>query len=393
MISTVTQRFRHAAVRHPLLLDTVFGLMLALPAVVAVTSHDRGAYTAKTVAATGVAVIAGLLLAVRRIWPTAVLAVATTVSVAYIAVLGEQPPALTFAQMVAVYTVATRVERKWMWWLGAAVAVPLYLVNVLGAGGDWWVPQNIGVIALVAMAVAVGDANNSRRAYIAEMEERARRAEQNRDDEARRRVVEERIRIARELHDVVTHHIAVINVQAGAARHILRRQPDAADTALVHIRNASDTVLRELASMVGVLRQADDQDPGTEPTRGLARLTALLDSVATAGLKVEYEQHGETRDLPAMVDLAAHRILQEALTNAHKHGTGTAKVTITYAPEKLSLEIINPIATPVTGGGYGLIGMRERVTAAGGTLSALRQPDHRFRVHAVLPAPKTKGQP
>jgi signal transduction histidine kinase len=237
------------------------------------------------------------------------------------------------------------------------------------------------------MATAMGDATRSRRAYVAEVEERARRAEQTRKDEVRHCVVEERMRIARELHDVVSHHIAVINVQAGAAGHVLARHPEAAQDALEHIRRASDTVLRELSSVVAVLRQADDLDLTTEPARGLARLPELLTTVRTAGLQVSHRQSGKSRDLPAMVDLAAYRIVQEALTNAHKHGTGTACLNISYLPDSVTVEVTNPVTTLCTGCGYGIVGMRERAASTGGTLTTQTTPDHRFRLRAALPAP------
>ncbi|WP_414638823.1 sensor histidine kinase [Actinophytocola sp.] len=244
------------------------------------------------------------------------------------------------------------------------------------------------------MAAAVGDAIRSRRAYIAAVEERARRAEQTREEEAARRVIQERVRIARELHDVVAHHIAVINVQAGAASHVLHRHPVQADRALTHIRAACDTVLAELASIVGVLREPEDSTaPDTEPVRGLARLTDMLDALAAAGLTVARKQIGQARELPAVVDLAAYRILQEALTNAHKYGTGTASLTITYTTDAITLDVVNPIATEriPTRSGYGILGMRERAATAGGSLDAQARPDGRFVVHAELPAPALKA--
>ncbi|MFF5078229.1 sensor histidine kinase [Actinoplanes sp. NPDC000266] len=382
MFNPAVQRFRDTAVRHPLLLDAVLGLALAGPAMA----------IGEAPAARIVAVLACLAVAVRRRWPAPVLAVTATATIVQTLVADWRGPELMIALLVCVYTVATRTERQRMWLIAAAIALPLYLALVATSDASWWAPQNITTLAGVGMATAVGDATSSRRAYVAEVEERARRAEQSRDDEARRRVFEERIRIARELHDVVSHHIAVINVQAGAARHVMRRQPAAADSALEHIRHASDTVLRELGSIVGVLRQAGDLEPGTEPVRGLARLPALLDTVAAAGLKVGHQQHGEARALPVVVDLAAFRIVQEALTNAQKHGTGTACLTVSYTPREVVLEVVNPIGTAGTGSGYGLIGMRERVTAAGGTLEARHRSGDEFRLRAVLPAPKTKDQ-
>jgi signal transduction histidine kinase len=238
------------------------------------------------------------------------------------------------------------------------------------------------------MAIAIGDAIRTRRAYVAAIEERARRAEQSRDEEARRRVAEERLRIARELHDVVAHHIAMINVQAGVAAHVLRTQPDAADTALAHVRSAARTVLDEISTLLGVLRHPDDAED-SEPTRGLARLGGLLDSLAAAGLTVEHRQQGDARELPAAVDLAAYRIVQESLTNAQKHGAGgTAHLSLAFTPAGVGITVWNdapPVNGHANGSGHGLVGMRERAAAVGGTLRTDRD-DGRFLVEAHLPA-------
>jgi signal transduction histidine kinase len=250
----------------------------------------------------------------------------------------------------------------------------------------WLRPDVLGLFAWVFLAAAVGDAARSHRAYVREVEERAHRAEHSREEEARRRVTEERLRIARELHDVVAHHIAVINVQAGAAAHVLKRRPDQVAPVLEHIREASDSVLKEIQSVVGVLRSADEHD-STEPVPGLGRLPDLLASLETAGFPVRYQPRGDPRELPAVVDLAAYRIVQEALTNAHKHGHGSARLRVEYAPGGVVVEVLNEVrpgaVAPVSG--YGLLGMRERAASAGGAVSVGATGDGRFRVRAVLP--------
>jgi signal transduction histidine kinase len=183
----------------------------------------------------------------------------------------------------------------------------------------------------------------------------------------------------------------VINVQAGAAAHVLENRPEQVGPALAHIRRASDTVLKELAAVVGVLRNSDDLDAPTEPTRGLARLAELLDAFAASGLHVEHKQTGAARELPAVVDLAAYRIVQESLTNAQKYGTGTAVLEVAYTPAAVRIDVGNAVSPGQTGGGssgYGLIGMRERAAAAGGTVSAGIAGGGRFAVHADLPAPE-----
>lgn len=377
--------------RHPLLLDIVLACVVVAMGIGGELSGMRGEtdgkITAPDVVALGIALFA---VAARRQSPRAVLVAAAVAGAVLMVTTGTRQPVLSIALGIVTFTMALRTERRTGMALAGPIAVGLYFVDSFVSTGSPWSPQSFGLVAWMGMTAAAGDAIRSRRAYVAEVEERARRAEQTREEEAGRRVIQERVRIARELHDVVAHHIAVINVQAGAASHVLRRHPEQANRALTHIRAACDTVLSELASIVGVLRQHDDPDSATEPVRGLARLTDMVDALAAAGLTVERRQVGEARELPAVVDLAAYRILQEALTNAHKYGTGTASLTVTYAEESLTLDVVNPIAAdraPVSSG-YGILGMRERAATAGGTLDAEPQPNGRFVVHADLPAVK-----
>ncbi|WP_203904023.1 sensor histidine kinase [Virgisporangium aliadipatigenens] len=392
---TVVRQARTAARRYPQLLDALLGCALVSPIVLAATAaaphHPR-----PSVATTGVfaVVLAFLAVAGRRLWPLPILVVTGVAALGYIVVTRVQQPVLVMALVVLTYTVAARTDRRTTWLAAGTLAVSLCTAGLLLTASSWWGPNIIGVLASLGMAASIGDATRSRRAYVVEVEERARRAERSREEEVHRRVVEERMRIARELHDVVSHHIAVINVQAGAAGHVLDRQPQAARSALEHIRRASDTVLRELSSVVAVLRQADDLDLSTEPVRGLARLPELLDALHAAGLTIEHRQHGDARNLPAVVDLAAYRIVQEALTNAHKHGTGTARLRIAYLAENIHIEISNPVAStgPGAGIGYGIVGMRERAATAGGTLTT-EAAQGRFVLRAALPAPAEVRSP
>lgn len=335
-----------------------------------------------------VAVAFGLVLA-RRWRPPVVLAVAATLSAAATAGSEDLSGSFVMVTAVAAYTVATRTDRATAWLACGGAAGLIYVTTVVMTAEDWFGPA-LAILAWIGMATAVGDATRIRRAYIAAVEERAHRAEQTREEEARRRVAEERLRIARDLHDAVAHHIAVVNLHAGLAGHTLRTQPDQAETSLVHVREAAQTVLDELATILSVLRQTDDDDAPTDPVRGLSRLTDLLDSLAAAGHRVQHRQVGTRRPLPEAIDQAAYRIVQEALTNAHKHGVDdTADLRIEYRPDTVVLEITNP-TVPSAGRpetpGHGLTGMRERATAVGGTLTAEPAGVTRFRVHAELPA-------
>ncbi|MCM0678910.1 sensor histidine kinase [Micromonospora phytophila] len=287
----------------------------------------------------------------------------------------------------------------------SALAVGVAAVATLGVA--WIDPAVVVLLLWFGVAVAVGDAVRSRRAYVAVLEERARRAEQTREEEARRRVAEERLRIARELHDVVAHHIALINVQAGVAGHLLRGQPDAAEEALGHVRAASRTVLAELSTVLGVLRRDEETDAPTEPAPSLNRLDALVEGFAT-GQPVHWTLAGQPRPLPTAVDVAAYRIIQESLTNAHKHAPGAAvAVRLRYDPEGVTIEVRDdgagaiamdrpaeavrpepPTGPQPPGTGLGLLGMRERAESVGGTFSAGPRPSGGFAVRAELPAPE-----
>jgi signal transduction histidine kinase len=253
----------------------------------------------------------------------------------------------------------------------AAVAGGFAVAATLVADG-WW--AGLGPMAPAALLVgaAVGVAVRSLREVA---EQRSRRA-----------LVEQRLRIARDVHDLVAHHIAVVTVQAGVAAHLLTDRPEAAAGALDHVRSASAGVLDELGTLLAVLRDPDAPDTPTEPAPGLADLDRLLDSFAAAGLRVEHTVTGPAGPVPDGVATAAYRIVQESLTNAARHGDGRARLALTYTPDRLGIDVRN--ACPpgrVAGGGHGLVGMRERAAAAGGTLVAGPAPGGEFVVEASLP--------
>jgi signal transduction histidine kinase len=379
-------RARSLAGRHPAAFDVVFGLLIGvLPIIVIATgAAPRRAPAALTTGVVVGGVVAAALVMLRRRWPIPVFALAAVCALTAMATHGLTP-VLLITSFVCAATMSTLTNRRTAWIAGLIGAAVLYVgAGVTGAG--WTSPESLGIVAWLVAAVAVGDALRSRRAYVAAIEERAVRAEQTREEEARRRVAEERLRIARELHDVVAHHIALINVQAGVAAHVLRSDPDQAEDALAHVRKAARTVLDETSTLLGVLRRPGEPDD-TEPTRGLARLSGLLDALAGAGMRVEHHQDGPVRELPSAVDLAAFRIVQESLTNAQKHGAGDrAQLSLGYTPAGLTITVTNPAdVSDMSTKGHGLIGMRERAAAVGGTLSAGPR-DGRFVVEAFLPA-------
>lgn len=220
-------------------------------------------------------------------------------------------------------------------------------------------------------------------AYVREVENRAEEAERTREEVARRRAVEERLHIARELHDSLTHSISVIKVQAGVAAHLARKQGDEPSPALLAIQEASTDAVRELRSTLDVLRRDEDTNGS-----GLDRLQTLVERARLSGLSTTVQVDGEARILPAEVDQTAYRVVQEALTNIGRHaGPATASVHLSYRPRALIVRVDDDgqqLSQPPTPG-HGLIGMRERVTALGGRLRAEPGPAGGFSVLAELP--------
>ena len=326
--------------------------------------------------------------AVCRRYPLVALSVVTPAMLAfYLRVHGGVPPA--FPVMGAVYVAAWRGHRS-----AAALASVVFLVGFLGrdisaAPSDrpaqqivertslllgWFVAANIA--ALVA---------RQRRAYLEQVEQRAADAERTREETALRRAGEERLRIARDLHDSLTHNISLIKVHAGIAVHLARKRDDEPSAALLAIQEASSAAMRELRATLDVLR-APSQD---EDCVGLARVDELAERTLAAGVPVKVTVTGEPTDVPVEVDQAGYRVVQEALTNVARHaGPATAQVQVEYAPAQLTVSVTDDglasTARPVTAG-VGLSGMRERVTGLGGTLHAAPRPGGGFAVKATFP--------
>jgi signal transduction histidine kinase len=377
---------RRAAGLHPQWTDAAVGLVLGALSIVTAQFSPLGEPQQEF---TGLHVVAAVLVfaavACRRLAPWLVLAGTTVAAVPLTVVLGSQPLAVTVALMAAIYTVALATDRRTVWLTTLGVFAVGWLAHLAAGPEPWWDPGNSVDLAFLGLAAAYGDATRSRRAYIAAVEDRATRAEQTREEEARRRVAEERLRIARELHDVVAHHIAVVKVQATGARHIGPSRPEQVAAALDAISRSADAALKETAYVVGLLRDARDPAAPTTPPRGLAQLTNLLEDVADH-LTVDLHRSGEARQLPAAVDAAAYRIALEALTNARKYGNGTADLTVAYTPQAVTLDITNPIGKAQgRGSGYGILGMCERAAALGGNVTAGIDGSGRFAVHASLP--------
>ncbi|MEU9795411.1 sensor histidine kinase [Streptomyces sparsogenes] len=306
----------------------------------------------------------------RRRHPVAVALGVLAATAAYYLTSAYDGPLLV-AFVVALYTVAAR-GRAW-----AAVAIAALSVVAVGAGtleGNDDV-NGVGLFMLAGWLVAVialGRARHTRLAYVHEVERRA--------------AGEERLRIARELHDVIGHHISLISVQSSAALHRIKKNPGQAETALAAIKKSSREALRELRTTLGLLRQVDEEAP-TAPPPGLARIGELVESARTAGFEVRAKTTGEPVPLPTEVELAAYRIVQEALTNVARHSRATAvTVHVGHAPREVRIEVADNGGGPARAApGSGISGMRERARALGGELTAGPGPDGGFAVRARLP--------
>ena len=375
------------------------GLPFWLPAVVAVVqvvgtigaAAHNGPGHAPLDARAVVLLLAGpAALVVRRRYPVPVLLFVLAVSLGYVQVGYPFGPFL-LSPVIAVVNAVRQGHRMAAWIAAAAVyAGQLLLRALVGEQGPTAVQATI--VAGWMLVVLIGGELLRIRHERLEESRRAAAAE------SAGRVTEERLRIARELHDVVAHNISLINVQAGVALHLMDAQPEQARTALTAIKASSKEALVELRSVLGVLRQVDEPGP-RHPAPTLGRLEDLLGGTRQAGLDVRLVIEGRPRALPVGVDVAAYRIVQEALTNVLRHAKAhIVHVRVVYGDEALTVEVVDDGASagvPASSGrtgGAGIAGMRERVVALGGELSAGTAPGGGFRVLAELPTARTQTE-
>ncbi|GAA1244303.1 signal transduction histidine kinase [Microbacterium phyllosphaerae] len=326
----------------------------------------------------GLLLIPGLAPAVvvpfRRRWPLASLGVSLACVVA-VAAAGSISPSALLAVAISCFAVLDRLGRRiGLLALGVSVVVAV-LANGWALGGDLFDSTALQFVLLIVLGGALGDTARSRREFATAMTERAERAERSRDDEARRRVAEDRVRIARDLHDVVAHQIAVISLNAGVASSSLETRPERAREALTTVRSASRTVLADIGGLLTLLRadgsDGSDDEAELRPQRGLSDLDALLSGFRGAGLRVDLRRGRREIALSPGGDHVAYLVLHEALTNAHKHGRGgTATVAIRAEGAAVHLTIVNPTATESSppAVGNGLRGLQERIAAVGGAV-------------------------
>jgi signal transduction histidine kinase len=359
-----------------------FGLTLAMLA-----SHAFGEERALDTLGGLLAALASLPLVARRAAPLPVLVVTTAATAALYELDYNLGPPVGLA--IALYTVAdTRDETNSRARRAVLLGIAAVLVSVHVAQGGPSIELLFGALVWAAAWFA-GDRARLRRERIAELEQRAQRAEREAERERRLAAAEERTRIARDLHDSAGHAINVILVQAGAARLLGEQDPERSRAALQTIEEVARETLGEIDQLVRTLRDdraLDETRDDVEPPPGLAALEALVERHRSAGLDVSVRARGPRRPLPAGLDRAAYRILQEALTNAARHGDGTAEVEIAFGPGALELALSNPTrpGKAANGAGHGIVGMRERAVLLGGTLEAAAS-NGVYRVRARLP--------
>ncbi|MBJ7002605.1 sensor histidine kinase [Streptomyces griseofuscus] len=387
--------------RHPTGVDSfwavvLFGLSVLSEANLQGTPAHRGSFAAAIV----VSAVLCVVVALRRRFPEPMLLLALATGLAQL-VLDVETTVADFALLAIAYTVATMGTR----WASRLALVASFCAAPM-AQLRWPAEHSsfLGRVAIVvfqtvpfALAWVLGDSMRTRRAYFAQLEERAARLEKEREAQSKVAVAAERARIARELHDVVAHNVSVMVVQADGAAYVLDAAPDQARKALETISSTGRQALAEMRRLLGVLRTGEHQESGEYvPQPDVEQIDELVEQCRRSGLPVDFKVEGTPRPLPSGVELTAYRIVQEALTNTRKHGgpnTG-ASVRLVYFDDGLGLLVEDdgkgaPQELYEEGGadgrGHGLIGMRERVGMVGGTLDAGPRPGGGFRISALLP--------
>jgi signal transduction histidine kinase len=366
-------------------------VLLLAGAIVGVGVALRADASARPLALT-LALAAAAVLVLRRRTPTATLAVSGGLVLALFAVDHAAASVAVIAPAIALYSLALSRGRIHLVAAVVAAAAAVVIADIFLVGGHAhaFTLQTAAHIALVAIPVLAAEALRNRRSYIQLLLERLQLAEQTREEEAQRRAEQERLRIARDLHDVVAHTLTTINVQAGVAAHLHDREPALVQAALATIEAASHDALDELRVILGVLREQDGANVPLEPAPGLDSMNSLLERFRDSGDEISLNVDGEQPDrVPEAVQLAAFRIVQESLTNVRRHAPGAgARIRLAYGDDRLCVAIESE-SSPARNGntqapGVGIVGMRERATALGGTLEA-RASRNGFTVVAELP--------
>jgi signal transduction histidine kinase len=386
--------------RHLTFVDVVVGVALSVVSIVNIWTAppSNGALPWRSGDALAVLLVVGANLPIgwRRKDPMTVFWVIAACATAY--ELIGYPAGFGLGALIAVYTVAAHCGRRESRLALAVTAVIVALILITTRDDVTLANWIVNYLQFVA-AWLLGDNLQVRRKYVAELEERAERAEHQAELEAQQAVEAERARIARELHDVVAHSMSVMIVQTGAARRVLDNDPALAAEALGRVEHTGREAMTEMRRLLGVLRQEETLGGERLPQPTLRGLPRLIELFGEANLPVTLVVDGDQRELPPGVELSAFRIVQEALTNVLKHaGPANAEVRVQYAADAVDLEIVDDgrgaaAPAPDLDGGHGLMGMRERVELFNGTLHAGPRPGGGFVVRAHLPLDERSAQP
>jgi len=369
--------------------DVIVGVLIALAA--GAPNPEGPSLALAAIPATAVSVlIVVLVLPWGRRFPLPVLGF--TVAVAALAPLWTTSTlGFLIAAAIAMFRVASLTTRRTTLIWGAAGMIILTVAAALSGPLGSQYARLLQPAVLLALAAAIGDASRHRRAYISAITERAERAERTRELEAERRVAEERLRIARELHDAAAHQIAAINLHAGVASNALPDRPVDAERSLEVIREAARGVLGEISALLRILRSTPEEAGGSpaEPAADLTQLDTLVDQFVRNGLTVTTSVVGDPSQLPGALGIVAYKVLQEGMANALKHGSdGRAQVDVTIQADELTLSVTNEQGPtrPATleSGQHGLIGVRERVQLFHGRVSA-KETGTQFILLATIP--------
>jgi signal transduction histidine kinase len=368
--------------RRAVLLDTAVAVALAGLSLAA-GAYGLARSMAFTVGGTVLLLGCWVPLAWRRIAPLTAAGVSGVCFIVGVTV--SQPMPNVIAAHAVVYVLAARGRRA----AALSCAAALLLGSAAAESMAGWHPSAVPVAGATVLALGWGEGVRLRRARAAALVARAEQAEREREALARQAVAEERLHIARELHDLLAHTMSVVAVQAGTGRIAAQTDPAAALTALTAVEEASREALTEMRWLLGVLRADGATYPARRPSPTLGSVAELAARTNVAGVEVELSTGGNVRQLPRALELSAYRIVQEALTNAVRHAPGArVHVTVDYAPSALRIEVSDtggPLGT--AGKGHGLVGMRERTALFGGSFAAGPNTDGGFTVRAVFPLP------
>jgi signal transduction histidine kinase len=386
--------------RHPTWVDGFWAVILLGISVMSVGYVSEASTHGNEAAAAVFAVVLCVAVALRRRMPEKMLVLAMLAGLGQLVFDVRVNPS-DFAMLVIIYTVAVA-GTGWasrLALVGGLCAAPLSELRwpTTHTSGAGQIAVTVFQMVPFALAWVLGDSLRTRRAYLAQLEERAARLEKEREAQSKVAVAAERARIARELHDVVAHNVSVMVVQADGAAYVLDQAPDQAKKALETISGTGRQALAEMRRLLGVLRTGEHEEGGEYvPQPDVEQIEDLVEQVRTSGLPVDFKVEGTPRPLPSGVELTAYRIVQEALTNTRKHGgpNAGASVRLVYFDDGLGLLVEDdgkgaPHELYEDGGadgrGHGLIGMRERIGMVGGTLDAGPRPGGGFRISALLP--------